>query len=54
MPSVITPNASALDDLIEALAEIVARDYLRELASNDADDSDGQAERVLPRLDEAA
>ena len=54
MPSRNNPNARAINNLIEALAELVARDYLREQASNDAASSDEQSERVLPRLEEAA
>lgn len=40
--------------LIDALAELAAQDYLREIASNDIGSSDDRSERVLPRLDEAA
>lgn len=50
----MTRLTPAHESLIDALAELVARDYLREQASNDAASSDERSERVLPRLEEAA
>lgn len=47
-------NATALDTLIDLLADIAAADYLREQASNDAAGSNDRTKRPLHDLHEAA